>query len=200
VPVLHLLVGPNGAGKTTLHDRVIAPATGLPFVNADLIASQHWPGSELQHAYDASRLAAEARAEAIAQRRSFVTETVFSHASKLELIPQAQAAGYVVTLHVVMIPEALAVARARLRSEQGGHAVPEDKVRARFHRLWPNVEQARKLADETLVYDNSLARRPLRLVACYEAGKPTWSGVWPEWASTLIRPSGAPSPKGRRDR
>ena len=37
-PVLYLIVGPNGAGKTTLFERVIGPATGLEFVNADRFA------------------------------------------------------------------------------------------------------------------------------------------------------------------
>ena len=45
-PVLHLVAGPNGAGKTTFHDRVLAPATSLPFVNADHLAARHWPGDE----------------------------------------------------------------------------------------------------------------------------------------------------------
>ena len=39
-PVLHLLAGPNGAGKSTFYQEILGPATGLPFVNADEIASQ----------------------------------------------------------------------------------------------------------------------------------------------------------------
>jgi predicted ABC-type ATPase len=46
-----LTVGPNGAGKTTLYERVIAPdRPGLPFVNADRIASDRFPGQELEQA------------------------------------------------------------------------------------------------------------------------------------------------------
>jgi predicted ABC-type ATPase len=36
--------------------------------------------------------------------RSFIAETVFSHLSKLKLIDTAQAAGYFVALHVLLLP------------------------------------------------------------------------------------------------
>ena len=49
-----------------------------------------------------------------ADRTSFVTETVFSHPSKVDLVRAAAAAGYQVTLHVVMVPVDLSVARERL--------------------------------------------------------------------------------------
>ena len=58
MPVLHLLAGPNGAGKSTYVHDVLSPATVLPFINADEIAD----GS------------------------SFISETVFSHPSKIELV------------------------------------------------------------------------------------------------------------------
>ena len=54
MPVLHLLVGPNGAGKTTLFERVLSPITHLPFINADVLARQHWPGDEEAHGHEAA--------------------------------------------------------------------------------------------------------------------------------------------------
>ncbi len=57
--------------------------------------------------------------------RSFIAETVFSHPSKLELIDTAHAAGYTVVVHVVLIPEELAVQRVSHRVSAGGHDVPE---------------------------------------------------------------------------
>jgi len=110
-PLLHLVAGPNGAGKTTLAARVIAPVTHLPFVNADVIAAERWPLAQAEHAYDASQVAAQVRQELIAARSSFISETVFSHPSKLVLIHDAQDAGYHVTLHVVLVPEDTTVAR-----------------------------------------------------------------------------------------
>lgn len=57
-PVLHVLAGPNGAGKSTLAGRVLQPQTYLPIVNADAIAAERWPDAQVEHAYEAARLAA----------------------------------------------------------------------------------------------------------------------------------------------
>ena len=180
-PVLHLIAGPNGAGKSTLATRVIVPVTHLPFVNADVIAVQRWPQAQAAHAYDASRVAAEQRRSLIADRESFITETVFSHPSKLALIDDALNAGYHVTLHVVLLSESLTVARVADRVRRGGHSVPEDKVRERYHRLWALVAQARTLAEHTHVYDNSSAATPLRRIASYERGQLVGTPDWPTW-------------------
>jgi predicted ABC-type ATPase len=61
---------------------------------------------------------------------------VFSHPSKLELIDAARAADYTIVLHVLLIPEALAVERVRHRVSAGGHDVPENKIRESYQRLW----------------------------------------------------------------
>lgn len=182
MPALHLLVGPNGAGKTTFFERVLGPATHLPFINADLIARREWPGAEEAHGHEAAALAELARNAAIGKRRSFAAETVFSHPSKVELIRAAQAAGYLVFLHVILVSEELTVMRARLRAAQGGHSVPEEKVRERYRRLWTNVVVALRLADETAVYDNSSARAPFRVVARYQNGKPLGVMAHPDWS------------------
>ena len=182
MPVLHLLAGPNAAGKTTFYERLLYPATRLPFINADLIARREWPGDEEAHGHDASALAEQARNAAMEAKTSFIAETVFSHASKLELIERAKAAGYGVTLHVFIVPEELSVVRAKLRSGQGGHSVPEDVLRARYKRLWALIEKAIPLADEVFVYDNSSARKPFRLVAQYQDGGLLRKPDWPAWS------------------
>ena len=187
MPVLHLLVGCNGAGKTTLYERVIGPVTHLPFINADLIAKSVYAGDEERQSYAAARLAAQAREEAMDRRASFVAETVFSHPSKLELIKRANESGYSVTLHAVMVPEELAVVRARLRHEHGGHAVPEDKVRSRYQRVWPNVQAAIALVDEAIIYDNSYAQRPFQICARYRNARLIGEAHWPNWSPLPAR-------------
>ncbi|WP_244301061.1 AAA family ATPase [Leucobacter insecticola] len=82
MPVIHILAGPNGSGKSTFVDRVLRPATNLPFVNADVIAAERWPDAQATHAYEASRAAAEERTQLLLTKRSFITKTVFSHPSK----------------------------------------------------------------------------------------------------------------------
>lgn len=185
-PVLHVIAGPNGAGKSTLYELVIEPVTNLEFVNADVIAAREWPGAPSVHAYDASRRAAERRDELLAARTSFVTETVFSHESKVDLVKGASASGYLVTLHVVLVPEELAVARVANRVEHDGHGVPEEKIRSRYQRLWPLVAEAIGLVDEARVYDNSSASAPFRLVATFERGIATSKPDWPPWAPKAL--------------
>ncbi len=187
IPVLHLVVGPNGAGKTTFYEEILGPVTKLPFINADVIARQRWPHDASVHAYEAAEQAAELRRAAIEQRRSFVTETVFSHPSKLELLRTAGAAGYRRYLYVILIPEQLAVRRVGVRVETGGHDVPEDKIRSRFRRLWQLVRQAIALADETEIRDNSRAKTAFRLVARYHGGQLVGLADWPPWTPPELR-------------
>jgi predicted ABC-type ATPase len=186
-PVLHVLAGPNGAGKTTLYERVIAPSTRLPFVNADVIAAREWPGAEAAHAYDAAKLAAAERTTLIEQRRSFVTETVFSHASKVELLAVARDRGYLITLHILLIPAELAVLRVGDRVGRGGHVVPERKIVERWERLWSHVVTAAPVANEVFVYDNSSASRPYRVVAHLRDGKAVRQPDWPDWTPEALR-------------
>jgi predicted ABC-type ATPase len=186
-PVLHLLAGPNGAGKSTFYARVLAPATHLPFVNADEIAHARWPGEESAHAYDASRAAADQRAKLLAAQQSFVTETVFSHESKLSLVESAVGSGYLVTLHVVAVSVELSVARVVNRVQLGGHSVPETKVRERHDRLWPLVRQAISLADRAHVYDNSSAKTPFRRIAQFDRGQLIGHAEWPTWMPSALR-------------
>lgn len=185
-PVVHLLAGPNGAGKTSLYDKVLGPATLLPFVNADLIAADRWPGHTERHGREASVAAAEQRDALIARRRSFIAETVFSHPSKLELVARLVSAGYRVHLHVVIVPVGLTVARVKNRVDNGGHAVPEDKIRNRYARLWPLVGDAIRLAHEATVYDNTNATRSHRVVAQFIAGRSFGGITWPAFTPTEL--------------
>jgi predicted ABC-type ATPase len=186
-PVLHVLAGPNGSGKSTYVERVLQPATHLPFINADVIAHRRWPGEESDHAYDASDLAAQERLTHIGARTSFITETVFSHPSKIELIALATRAGYHVTLHVILLPPDTSVARVSERVIRGGHDVPEHKIRERYDRLWDLVVQARRITERTEFLDNSTASSPYRRVAVYENGAPVGDVDWPAWTPAVLR-------------
>ncbi|SOX52330.1 ATPase [Mycobacterium ahvazicum] len=184
---LDLVVGPNGAGKSTFVEFTLAPL--LPtavFVNADEIARQRWPADPATHSYEAARVAADTRARLIELRRSFIAETVFSHPSKLELIDSAHAATYTVVLHVLLVAEELAVERVRYRVKAGGHAVPEDKIRQRFQRLWPLVVAAITRCDCATVYDNSALKGP-RIVAQMSGGQVVGAPNWPAWAPSALR-------------
>jgi len=179
---LDLIVGPNGSGKTTFVAKFLAPLLRESvFVNADEIAKRLWPDEDpAPRAYEAARIAERTRQELIEQGRSFIAETVFSHPSKLDLIRTAQAAGYTVRLRVLLVPEELTVARVAARVQAGGHSVPIEKIRTRYHRLWPLVVEAIELADTTVVYDNSSEPGP-RVVARMTHGQVVGTLTWPQW-------------------
>jgi predicted ABC-type ATPase len=184
---LDLVVGPNGAGKSTFIAFTLAPLLpGSLVVNADEIARQRWPEDLASHAYDAARIAADTRTKLIELGRSFIAETVFSHPSKLDLIHAARGAGFTVVLHVLLIPEDLAVERVRHRVAAGGHDVPEAKIRLRHHRLWIPVVEAIALADLATVYDNSQHHGP-RIVARLSGGLMIGAPEWPTWAPENLR-------------
>ena len=171
---------------STFMHTVLQPVTHLPFINADEIAAQRWPGQEVEHAYDASAAATAARDDALSRQRSFITETVFSHPSKIELVKQGISAGYLVTLHVILVPEEVTVLRVEYRVAQGGHAVPEAKVRERYRRLWDLIAEARDLANRSTFYDNSRASTPFLPIANDENGRLVSDPAWPAWAPSAL--------------
>jgi predicted ABC-type ATPase len=86
-----------------------------------------------------------------------VTETVFSHPSKLELIDEAQSKGFtVIVIHVGVDTPDLSVARV----EEGGHIVPEDKICARYERGAPLIRATALKADRGMIFDNSRLNEP----------------------------------------
>jgi predicted ABC-type ATPase len=178
---LDLIVGPNGAGKSTFAQEILGEVLpGILFVNADLIARQRWPEDPEGHSYEAARIAEATRSALIESGNQFIAETVFSHPSKVALIDQAQEAGYFVALHVLMLPEHVAVARVAARVDQGGHSVPENKIRERYHRLWPLVAVAAAKAQSAAFWDNSTLDGP-DLVAELAGGQLLARPKWPSW-------------------
>lgn len=86
----------------------------------------------------------------------FTIETVMSHPSKLEFMRLAKEKGFKVYLYFVSLadPE-LNQNRVRVRVQQGGHPVDEDKIVTRYNRTMENLYEALKLADNAYLFDNS---------------------------------------------
>ena len=139
-PVFYLLAGPNGAGKSTLYRGAVAqgliPAEA-EFVNADLYEAGHLHhvGDLAERSRQARQWADARRAQCLAEGRSFASETVFSHTSKLDLMSAAQRTGFAVVLMVVCVddPQQL-LGRVSQRVEEGGHPVPPERILARCPR------------------------------------------------------------------
>ena len=178
-----LLAGPNGAGKSTLYQTRVAPSFAGPFINADLIQRDELRDASMQASYRAAAIASERRSKLLDARKSFATETVFSHPSKLNIIADAKARGYIViVMHVGVDDPDLSVARVRGRTEEGGHDVPEEKIRARYDRGQPLIRQAVLRADRGMVFDNSKLNEPPRLVLAFASGRLAQAEpVLPDW-------------------
>lgn len=187
-PTLWLLVGPNGAGKSTYYEKVVGPHFGGPFINADRMALERWPDAPFDHSVEAARTANELRGELIAQRKSFATETVFSHPSRLEILRRAGEAGFERWVTWVGVELAdLAVARVRERVSRGGHPIPEEKIRARYGRMRALAREAVTTCERGMVVDNSTRTRPLRLVLTFERGTLTFQARdLPQWVGEVF--------------
>jgi predicted ABC-type ATPase len=160
-PTIIVLAGPNGAGKSTLYETRIASSFAGPFINADIIQRDELRDPSPAASYEAANIASSRRTDYLAQGRDFVTETVFSHPSKLELIHEARTKGFtVIVMHVGVDTPDLSVARVGARVEEGGHIVPEGKIRARYVRGAPLIRAAVLKADRGMVFDNSSLNHP----------------------------------------
>jgi len=183
-PLLVALAGPNGAGKTTFYHAHLK-ATGLRFVNADVLA-----GELNLEPYDAAKLAGAIRLELLKRRESFVFETVFSDpvGEKLAFLENAVTSGYTVVLCFIgLTGPALSEERVAMRVTQGGHDVPTAKLKSRFPRTLRNLRNAIPRLPHVFIYDNSVLRHPFRGIAVFEHGQMTYGAkVLPEWFRSLV--------------
>jgi predicted ABC-type ATPase len=167
-PLFIALAGSNGAGKSTFYESFLADS-GLRFVNADVLAE-----SLCMNAYEAALLASSLRSALIAQRESFIFETVLSDpvGEKVDQFAAYVALGYTVVLIFIQIdsPEQ-SIKRVAMRVSQGGHDVPDEKLRARFARTQANLKRAIERLPYVIVYSNNDLTDPYKFVELYENGK-----------------------------
>lgn len=192
-PKLLILAGPNGAGKSTLYRAEIQPRfPSAEFVNADLIGKDRFGAhvTTLEQTKEAQRLAEERRRTLMAERKDLVTESTFSHPSKVDLVREALAMGYDVRIyHVNLRSDELAVKRVARRVDQGGHPVPESKTRERYARNQPLIREAALLANRASAFDNSeFGRPPVRILTLVRGRATFVSDAMPPWARTLYAP------------
>lgn len=72
-----------------------------------------------------------------------------------------------IVMHVGVASTDLSVARVKGRHNEGGHDVPEDKIRARHDRGQPLIRDAVLRATRGMVYDNSKLNEPARRVLVF---------------------------------
>lgn len=148
-PIVLVIAGPNGSGKSTI-TRLI-PCHGV-YINAD----------DLKMEYNLTDLEAAEKAEALRNKlveikANFTFETVLSTERNLLLLHKAKENDYKVEcIYVLTCNADINLARVRGRVSEGGHNVPENKIRNRYFKALELLPQIINVCDRILIYDNSV--------------------------------------------
>jgi predicted ABC-type ATPase len=158
-----LVAGPNGSGKSTVADIYIQERfPDWPKLNADRVAVSL--AEEDAEARGSVKLALRAAqiidAEAgrlVESREPFVLETVLSSDKYCPLVPAVRSVGLIFRLvYITTVDPELNVARVGARVLEGGHDVPAEKIRERWHRSMDTyLPWFAARADRLVVLDNS---------------------------------------------
>ena len=114
------------------------------------------------NSYVVSAIADLLHAELVSRKVSFSFETVMSHTAKLDLLTRSRKNLFRNYLYFVATedPE-INISRVAIRVGEGGHNVPDDKVRSRYYKTLQNLTAAIGLTDRAYIYDNSGAEATL---------------------------------------
>ena len=184
---LWLLAGGNGAGKSTFYQQFLA-STGLPFINADILAKELDAEQPETASYKAAKLAERLRLDLLHTGTSFCFETVFSHPSKIDFLASAKSAGYeIILVYIHLHNDQLNLARVAQRVAEGGHTVPGEKIISRIPRTMQYVSDALALVDVIQLYDNSLHDEPFTSIAFVNHGElEIQKQPLPDWAKVIL--------------
>ena len=147
-PEIIVFAGPNGSGKSTITK--FAKTVGT-YINADDI-------KRVNHCsdLDAAQIAEKMREDALEKGIDFTFETVLSTERNLDLLRRAKEKGYFIRCFYVLTSNPdINVARVFVRETQGGHGVPEDKIRERYNRALNLIPDLVKVCDILHIYDNT---------------------------------------------
>ncbi|WP_423922646.1 AAA family ATPase [Candidatus Poriferisodalis sp.] len=160
-----IVAGPNGAGKTTFaRDHLNLEASGLIYLNADLIAAGLSLSEPALADLQAGRQMLAELDRLGNDGHSFAFETTLAGRGYLRRIRRWRADGYHVTLLFLSLPsEERAIARVRRRVSLGGHDVPDETVRRRYHAGLENFWHLYAPAVDEWVFWDNRGERPLMI-------------------------------------
>ena len=157
-PKVYIIAGPNGSGKTTFATKFLPKYVEcMEFVNADLIAGALSPFSPDRAAFRAGKIMLK-QIHLLADRLvDFGFETTLAGKGYIRLLQSLKDRGYIIDLFYLWVRSIdIALERIEGRVEMGGHNVPEDVVRRRYHKGMSNFSKLyRPLTDFWATYDNS---------------------------------------------
>ncbi len=189
MPTFTIVAGPNGSGKSTLTRIAREGFQDAPVLDPDVIArSMASTSAEGGSAIDAGRDVLKSTENLLHLRQSFLVETTLSGNTYLRMMSEAKSLGYtVILIFIGTVDVEINLQRVRERVESGGHDVPEEDQRRRYPRSMANLRKAFALADEAVLFDNSVREGHLRL-AVKDATGVTIYQTLPEWAA-FLRPN-----------
>ena len=192
-PVLIVIAGPNGSGKTTITSRILRHEwlEDAVYVNPDQVAQDRFgdwnsPKAVLQ----AAQYCEQQREECLANRQSFIFETVLSSDGKVDFIRRAKVAGYFIRLFFVSTSHpSINSSRIAQRVMEGGHDVPIPKIISRYYKSIVNCKRCAALADRVYIYDNSIDDADARLLFRMTDGRlfKQYADDIPEWAMNILK-------------
>lgn len=162
---LYIIAGANGAGKTTASYTVLPDLLECrEFVNADEIARGLSPFNPASVNFTAGRLMIERMHELLHEGVDFGIETTLSSSSLVQFVKLAKRKRYNVTLVFFWLnSEQLAINRVAQRVKEGGHDIPKEVIRRRYHRGLRNFfTEFSVLVHEWIIVDNS--GRPYQMI------------------------------------
>ncbi len=116
--------------------------------------------------YTAALASGFIREQLVISGQSFTFESVLSDPGKLQDMEAAKDADYRIYLYFVCTESPdINVARVASRVSQGGHDVPEDRIRKRYEQTLRHLYPAVLRSDRAYLFDNSAAKMELVLEA-----------------------------------
>jgi predicted ABC-type ATPase len=172
MPDVVIIAGPNGSGKTTLAPALLQDVMHIDhFVNADAIAQGLSPFQPEKTAFQAGRIMLT-HLHALAQSKvDFAFETTLASRTFFTWIQELKQQGYRFHLLFIWVYHVkLAIARVRERVDIGGHTIPTETIKRRYHAGLKNFFNLyQSIADSWQFYDNST--QTLTPIATFINGK-----------------------------
>lgn len=161
-PLLIVVAGPMGAGKTTFYDAHLKEAFPV------LVPPVPHQREVMLH-----------------ERRSFSVEDLVVDTDLLE---SARDSGYATKVIFISTEDPnLNVGRILIRMSRGGQSVPLSSIPESYEQSMNSLREARKYADDLLVYDNTPDGKGHRLVARFIAGELVKTiHTPPDWLTSII--------------
>ncbi len=158
MPHIIVIAGANGAGKSTVAPFLLRDKLGVSeFVNADTLAQGLSAYSPEKVAIAAGRIMLKRINKLAEKQENFAFETTLSTRTFVPKLKRMRKNGYNFKLVFLWLKnEELAVLRVAERVRQGGHNIPTETIKRRYHKGLQNFFNLyQPIADSWFFYENS---------------------------------------------